>query len=203
MAGPGDDITLQLEAWSRGDDGAFDRLFPMISKELHALARHHLVGHGSGQTLTPTVLVHEAYLRLIGGGQHSFEDRRRFFAYSSRLLRGILIDHLRATDAQKRGGGQIVCPLEEELDLAAETAVDADVLLALHEALCRFERLDSRRAQVVELRFFAGLTAAEIGETLGISAITARRDWQVARRWLYRQMRPIERMDRADGNRRS
>jgi RNA polymerase sigma factor (TIGR02999 family) len=179
MQGP---ITELLRQRAAGDPGAEAELVPLIYAELHALAERHLRGERAGHTLTPTDLIHEAWLRL--GGVGAVDDRRQFFALAARRMRQVLVDHARRRQADKRGGGEAALTLNDaraEAVVGAGEAIDA---LALEQALLQLEAHDARKARVVELRYFAGLEMQEIGALLGISRATALRDWEVARAFL-------------------
>lgn len=184
----GGEITVLLRAWSDGDQQAFADLLPLVLKELRRLARHHMRRSSECPTLQPTALVNEAYLRLVSSPVQGFDDRRQFFAFASKVLREVLVDYVRSRRAQKRGGGEILRPLEEASNVAVEIAVDKDAILSLHVALSKLEKLHQRQARIIELRFFGGLTLSEIARVLNWSDMTIRRDWEVARRWLRREM---------------
>ncbi len=173
------EITRLLDSMRGGDPVAAGQLMPLLYDELRAMAARQIGPQGAGHTLQPTALVHEAYLRLVGD-QH-FESRAHFFAAASQAMRQILVDHARRKRRQKRGG-----QLERQvLDLNDVVApADDDELLALHEALQKLAIHQPRRAQLVELRFFGGMTLAEVAEFLGISPSSADRDWRYARAWL-------------------
>ena len=178
------DVTRLLAEWSGGDRSALDRLVPFVYDELHQIAKRHLASRGP-QTLQSTALVNEAYLRLAGKSNVSFHDRTHFFAVAARVIRGILVDHARERLAQKRGAGAITLNLGEAAGSTAPREVD---LLALDEALGRLAGLDPQQARIVELRYFAGLSIEETAEVQGISPATVKRDWSVARRWIYREL---------------
>lgn len=181
----GDQVTRLLSAWTGGDRQALDELMPLVYSELHRIAKRTWGAQKSDHTLQPTVLIHEAYLKLVGQGERAFHSRTHFFAVASMAMRQVLVNHAEASVAQKRGGGAATVPLRE-----ADEAVqrEAREVLALHDALERLTALDGRKAQVVELRYFGGLSIEETAEALGISAITVTRDWQAARAWLAREL---------------
>jgi RNA polymerase sigma factor (TIGR02999 family) len=167
--------------------------FPLVYDELRRVAHRHLEREAEGHTLSTTALVHEAYLRLKDHDTGAFNDRVHFFAMAARAMRRILVDHARRHHAAKRGAGARRVPLENLERLSGDgLAVDerADLLVALDEALLRLTALDARQAQVVELRFFGGLTEDETAEALGIGLRTAKRDWAKARSWLYQSLYP-------------
>lgn len=187
-------VTQLLRQWSEGDGQAFERLIPLVYDDLRHLARRHLRHERSGHTLQSTGLVHEAFLRLSQSSEMQWKSRSQLFALVSKLMRHILVDHARARQAGKRGGGQIAVSLEDVDEVATdwdhsiqsgELALD---ILALDQCLQRLERLDPQQNQVVELRYFGGLSIEETAETLGISAATVKREWVTARAWLLREM---------------
>jgi RNA polymerase sigma-70 factor (ECF subfamily) len=173
-----------LKAWSGGDASALEQLTPIVYAELHSLARRNLAGEREGHLLQPSALVNEAFLRLIGGAPIEWANRTHFFAFSSRLMRQILIDFARAQDTGKRGHRSPRVDLSDIRDLPRKDASPVD-LIDLDAALNDLARLDARQAQVVELRYFGGLENTEIAAVLGISEPTVVRDWRVARAWLY------------------
>jgi RNA polymerase sigma factor (TIGR02999 family) len=179
------DVSAILSAWSEGDQGAGDELIGIVYQELRRLAAHYLDGERGGQTLQPTALVHELYLKLFTSERLRLHDREHFLAVAARQLRHIVVDHVRKKRAQKRGGSQGTISLDAAHGLVVP--VDARVL-DLDQALARLETLDKRAAQVVELRFFGGLTDDEVGKALDISLATVKRDWDFARSWLLNQM---------------
>lgn len=183
------ELSRVLSAIQQGDPRAADELLPLVYEELRQLAAARLAQEQPGQTLQATALVHEAYLRLVGPAQAPHWDSRgHFFAAAAEAMRRILIDNVRRKHSQKRGGGQ----RRVELDAVAVAAPDdaaADDLLALDEALQQFEREEPLRAQLVKLRYFAGLSIPEAAEALGISPATAKRHWVYARSWLYGKVR--------------
>jgi RNA polymerase sigma factor (TIGR02999 family) len=181
-----DAITQLLRRLSAGEPRADAQLLPLVYEQLRRIAARQMVGERAGHTLSPTALVHEAWMRL--SGEHGLEpaDRRQFFAIAARRMRQVLVDHARRRGAGKRGGGQDA----EALTLSA-LAGDADVgidTLALDQALEQLEALDERKVRVVELRYFGGLDMADIAELLGISRATAQRDWEVARSFLFQAL---------------
>ncbi len=175
--------TLLLRRMDEGDPQAAERLLGLLYGELHEVARGFMGGERAEHTLQPTALVHEAWLRLAGGEHPSFADRAHFVAVAARAMRRILIDHARKRGAQKRGGKGTREALDEAL-LAYEQRGEAD-LLALHEALEELEGLDPQLVRIVEQRFFAGATNAEVARALGVSERTVERGWKTARAWLH------------------
>ena len=187
------DATEILNAAARGDLQAAEQLLPLVYAELQKLAAARLAQEKPGQTLQATALVHEAYLRLVGGQEpgvgdqqsEQWNNRGHFFAAAAEAMRRILVDQARRREAQKRGGHMQRHDLDEVQIAAPEPAVD---LLALDEALTRFERFDPNKAELVRLRYFAGLTIPQAAEALGISATTADRYWAYARAWLHAEL---------------
>ncbi len=186
MADPRDEVTQLLRKWSGGDEQALDQLAPVVYKELRKLAHYHLQRERDGHTLQSTALVHEVYLRLCGQDDLQWQNRAHFFAVAAKMMRRILVDYARRQGAEKRGGDAIHAPLDDALAIAAgEKGAD---LVALDEALEHLQAFDARKCQVVEMRFFAGLEAKEIATVLGTTEATVRRDWTIAKAWLYRFM---------------
>jgi RNA polymerase sigma factor (TIGR02999 family) len=178
-------VSELLAKWQAGDEEAFRALVPQLYKELRRLAHHYLQKERPDHTLQATALVHEAYLRLTRQGPIHFENRAHFLAVSAQLMRQILVEHARRRRAAKRDGGYKVT-LEGAESLLKEPAVD---LMALDDALKGLARLDPRQSQIVELRFFGGLTMEETAQELKISAATVKREWATARLWLHHEMR--------------
>ena len=177
------DVSSLLRAWSEGEQNALDQLTPIVYKELRRLAAHYMRGERSDHSLQATALVNEAYLRLVDYKRMRWQNRAHFFAVSAQLMRRILVDHARRHNL-KRGGGIQHVSLE---DTAVIGGRDED-LVALDEAMQALARIDSRKVQVVELRFFGGLSVEETAEVLKVSPVTVMRDWSTARAWLYREM---------------
>jgi len=178
------DLTTLLMRWREGDREAGNALVAAVYPDLRRLAAYYLRDEPPGQTLQPTGLVHELYLRLFSGEPLSLRDRAHFFAVAAKQMRHLIIDHARARRADKRGGAQVRVPL------SAAEAIPAgdDDLLALDDELAELEKLDGRSASVVELRFFGGLKEDEIAAALAISVATVKRDWEFARAWLLRRL---------------
>lgn len=176
-------VTDLLARWRAGDQQAFDKLMPLVYRELRQLAHHYLRQERTGHTLQSTALVHEAYLRLLGQSPPEWKNRAHFFGIAAHLMRQILVDHARGRAAAKRGGGTILLALDESLAGARGANVD---LIALDKALQELAQLDAQQARIVELRFFAGLTIEDTSEVLGISPATVKREWVTARAWLFR-----------------
>jgi RNA polymerase sigma factor (TIGR02999 family) len=176
------DVTRILDAMERGDARATDELLPLVYQELRLLAAQKLSQEKPGQTLQATALVHEAYLRLVGDGPQSWNSRGHFFGAAAEAMRRILVENARRKESQKRGGGLHRVEMEDQ-DIAIENAPDD--LLALDAALAKLSNLDPTKAELVKLRFFAGLTLDQAAEALGISRATAIRHWSFARAWLF------------------
>ena len=190
MQGPSG-ITRLLRAWSGGDEAALDQLTPLVYDQLRRLASRHMGRERPGHALQTTALVHEAYLRLVNIGELQWQDRGHFFAVSARIMRRILVDAARAQGTAKRGGQfeQVAHSSDIDFDRFPAPATDRPAeLCALDDALSSLARLDARRAQVIELRFFGGLSVDETAEALGVSPQTVMRDWRLARAWLTREL---------------
>jgi RNA polymerase sigma factor (TIGR02999 family) len=179
------EITHLLIAWSNGSQDALEQLYPLVYEELRRLAHRYMSRERPGHTLQTTAVVHEAYLRLIDQRHAQWQNRAHFFAIAAQMMRRILITHAQSHAYAKRGGGTLKVSLDEAAVLSQERAGE---LLALDDALGSLTALDPRRSQVVELRFFGGLSNEEIAEVLKISPNTVTRDWNVAKAWLYREM---------------
>jgi RNA polymerase sigma-70 factor (ECF subfamily) len=178
-------VTKLLLAWSEGEERAREELVPLVYEELHRLAKLYMRRERSGHTLQTSALVNEAYLRLVGVKDVRWQNRAHFFAVSARLMRRILVDFARAKHDLKRGGGALQVSLDEAL--AVSPAPSAD-LLALDEALTRLVLLHPRQGEVVEMRYFGGLSEKEVAEVLKVSLRTIQQDWRLARLWLYREL---------------
>ena len=179
-------ITGLLVAWKAGSNEALDELIPIVYSELRRLARYQLRGERPGHTLEPTALTHEAFLRLFGTRQVSWQNRAHFFAVAAQLMRRVLVEHARKRAATKRGGSITRITLDEAR-APAEPANLVDII-ALHEALTELETVDPRQCRIVELRYFGGLDTDETAEVLGLSPRTVKRDWRVAKIWLRRAL---------------
>lgn len=190
MAGPPDpQVTQLLLAWSQGERAALDELVPLVYEELRRLAHRYMAGERPDHTLQTTALVNEAYLRLIDLRQVQWEDRAHFFALSAQLMRRILVEFARARGAGKRGGGVPKVSVDEAL---LGPPLQSQDLVALDDALTAMAAVDPRQSQVVELRFFGGLTVEETAEALQVSPQTVLRDWKLAKAWLRREMRKAD-----------
>jgi len=181
-----ENITELLGAWSGGDDEALALVTPLVHAELRQIARRHMRGERPDHTLQVTALVNECYLRLADGQHVRWQDRTHFLAWASRVMRRVLVDFARERQAGKRGGGAVHVPLD---DSRPAPAPDRD-LVALDDALAALGDIDERKARVVELRFFGGLSNDEVAGVLGLSAKTVMRDWQLAKAWLLEQLDP-------------
>lgn len=180
----GTDVSVLLRAWSGGDQTALGRLTPIVYRELHRLAGRYMRRERPGHSLQTTALVNEAYMRLVGYTRMRWQDRAHFFAVAAQVMRRILVEHARRHNL-KRGGDVPHVALDE----AALVGADADVdLVALDDAMTALARVDPRKMQVVEMRFFGGLSVEETAEVLGISPVTVKRDWRIAKAWLYREL---------------
>ena len=179
-----DDVSKLLRAWTDGDGRALEDLIPIVYAELRRLAHHYRRGERAGHSLQTTALVHEAYLRLVDCKRMQWQNRAHFFGLSGQLMRRILVENARRRNL-KRGGGVQHISFDETAVLDRERAPD---LIALDDALNALGRVDSRKVQVVEMRYFGGLSMEETAEVLNVSLITVRRDWSAARIWLYREL---------------
>ena len=178
-------VTQLLEHWSHGDDAALAELTPLVYEELRRLAHHHMGRERPEHTLQTTALVNEAYLRLADQTNPSWQNRAHFFALAARAMRQILVNYAKSYRAQKRGGGALKVELDEAALVSPE---QSQAIVDLHEALERLGTLDSRKARVVELKYFGGLNHGEIAEVMKISTVTVRRDWVFAKAWLYSEL---------------
>lgn len=174
-----------LDGVARGEPHALDRLLPVVYEEMRRLAASYLRGERHDHTLQPTALAHEAYLRLLGQRHANWQGRGHFLGVAARAMRSVLVDHARRRKAQKRGGGQAPLPLDTTMLVAGHAPVAFD---DLDQALLDLARLSERQARVVELRYFGGLTIEETAEVLEVSPVTVKRDWALARAWLYREL---------------
>ena len=180
-----EDLTVLLLAWRGGDEDALNRLIPAVEQQLRRIARRVMSHERPDDTLQPTALVNEVYLRLVDMRRVSWTDRAHFFALAARSMRRILVSYARSQRSQKRGAGALKMELDEAALVSPEESKE---IVDLHEALERLATLDSRKAQVVELKYFGGLNYDEMAEVLKISPVTVRRDWRFAKAWLYTQL---------------
>jgi RNA polymerase sigma factor (TIGR02999 family) len=181
-------VTRLLREWSDGDESSLEQLMPLVHGELHRLAHQHMRREGPGHVLQTSALINEAYLRLVDQPQIRWENRSHFFGIAARLMRRILVDDARKRNSAKRGGSLIQVPLDEAASLAQEQAAN---VTALDEALKRLEAIDARQGQIVELRFFGGLSIEETASVLQVSPGTVMRDWTFARAWLRTEMTSV------------
>jgi RNA polymerase sigma-70 factor, ECF subfamily len=184
-APPQQQVTQLLDGWRGGDQGALEKLIPLVQPELHRLAHHYMSRERTDHTLQTTALLDEAYLRLADNTKPLWQNRTHFFAAAAQLMRRIMVDHAREHRSLKRGGGAQKVALDEA---ASVTETRSEELLALDEALERLAGQDPRKSQIVELRYFGGLTIRETAEFLNLSLRTVEREWNMARAWLYRAL---------------
>lgn len=187
-----DEITAMLRAWGDGNREALDELVPRVYDELHRQAHRYLRGERPNHTLQTSALINEAYLLLAGQKDVQWQNRTHFFGIAASIMRRILVDYARTQQRAKRGGNEANLPLDMALSIVAEmtneqTKID---LILLNDALDKLTEIDERQARIVELRYFSGLTVEETAEVLDISAMTVKRDWNVAKAWLHREMSP-------------
>jgi RNA polymerase sigma-70 factor (ECF subfamily) len=179
------DVTSLLEAWGRGEEGALQELIPVVYDELRKIARRHMAGERPSHTLQTTALIHEVYVRLVDVSSASVHNRAHFLALCARLMRNVLVDFARSRQYDKRGGGALHVELDEALHVSPGPQPD---LIGIDDALKRLAVFDPRKSQVVELRFFGGLTVEETAEALDVSRETVLRDWKLAKAWLLREL---------------
>jgi RNA polymerase sigma factor (TIGR02999 family) len=179
------EVTQLLKAWGQGDEGALNKLIPLVQVELHRLAHRYMSRERPGHTLQSTALVNEVYLRLVDIAQVSWQDRVHFFSISARMMRRILTDFARSRNDLKHGGAALHVSFDEALAVSPEQ--DANIL-AIDEAIVALAAVDARKSQVVELRFFGGLSVEETAEVLKVSPETVKRDWRFAKSWLHRML---------------
>jgi RNA polymerase sigma factor (TIGR02999 family) len=180
-------ITRMLQEWNDGKREAINDLMPLVYDELHRQAKRYLRRERANHTLQTTALIHEAYLKLIGQRNVEWEGRTHFYAIAAQAMRRILVDHARTVKREKRGGDNVILPIDEALQIAGKEVKTVD-LIALDEALTGLASRDERQARIVELRYFADLTLEETARALGISRATAALDWSMAKAWLFREL---------------
>jgi len=180
------EITQLLLAWSDGDQAALEKLTPLVYAELRRLAKGYMFGERTGHTLQTTALINEAYLRLIDWKNVRWQSRAHFFGIAAQVMRRILVDFARSRNYAKRGGGARQVPLDDAINVYEDPSAE---LIALDDALKSLAEIDRRKSQVVELKFFGGLSAEETAEALKVSQRTVEREWNLARAWLYRELR--------------
>ena len=188
MEGKSAQITQLLLAWRKGEPRALDELMPLVLRELKKIARNFMRGQREGHTLQTTALVNEAFMRLVDSSRVNWQDRSHFFAISAQLMRRVLVDVARRKNSAKRGGERVQVSLADDVKAAPQKNAD---LIALDEDLERLSQLNPRHGQIVELKYFGGLTEEEIAETLKVSVRTIRRDWNLARAWLFRELKAV------------
>jgi len=180
-----DDVTQLLTAWREGDQGALDKLMPLVYDELRRIASRYMKRERPGHTLQTTALVNEAFLRMVGQQNVDWQNRAHFFGVAATVMRHLLVDRARANGRVRRGANPQQVTLEEGAAVSEQKGED---LLALDEALTKLNEIDERKVKIVELRYFSGLNAAETAEVLGVSEITIKREWLKAKAWLYREL---------------
>jgi RNA polymerase sigma factor (TIGR02999 family) len=179
------EVTSLLAAWGKGDQSALNELMPLVYNELHRIAKRSWNGQNQGNTLQPTALINEAFLKLAGSDNTAFQNRGHFMAVACTAMRQVLVNHALSHRAAKRGSGDVAVSLD---DVQLAVHQEAAEVVALHEALDRLQAVDSRKSKVVEMRYFGGFSIEEIAEALGVSVITVNRDWRLARAWLNREL---------------
>lgn len=182
---PQGEVTSLLAAWGGGDQKALNELMPLVYNELHRIARRSWNWQNQGNTLQPTALINEAFIKLAGAENASFQNRCHFIAVACTAMRQILVNHALSRRSTKRGGGAVTVSLD---DVQLAVHQEAAEVVALHEALERLQAVDPRKSKVVEMRYFGGFSIEEIAEALGVSVVTVNRDWRLARTWLIREM---------------
>jgi len=187
-AASSDGITELLKAWSDGDPSAREKLIPLVMDDLRRIAKHHLDRERSGHSLQTTALVNEAYVRLVGMRSVHWKDRAQFFAFSAQLIRHILVDAARARRSRKRGGDVVKVSLDEAFAVSDRSAD----LVALDDALTALSAVDPRKAKMIELRFFGGLSVKETAEVLNVAPETVLRDWKLTKAWLWREIKGLK-----------
>jgi RNA polymerase sigma factor (TIGR02999 family) len=178
-------VTELLAAWSNGDESALNTMMPLVYDELHRMARRFMARQKAGHTLQPTALINEAFIKLVGNENKEWKDRAHFFGVAAQAMRHILVDYARSRSYAKRGGGAQRVDLDQALAVTQERTGD---IVALDDALNELTKVDARKSQVVELRYFGGLTVDETAEVLKVSSVTVMRDWSLAKAWLYREL---------------
>ena len=179
------EVTSLLAAWGKGDQSALNELMPLVYNELHRIAKRSWNGQNQGNTLQPTALINEAFLKLAGSDNTAFQNRGHFMAVACTAMRQVLVNHALSHREAKRGSGDVAVSLD---DVQLAVHQEAAEVVALHEALDRLQAVDSRKSKVVEMRYFGGFSIEEIAEALGVSVITVNRDWRLARAWLNREL---------------
>ena len=180
------DITQMLINWRNGDERALDRLMPAVYQELHRIASGYLSKERPNHTLQPTALIHEAYLQLVKEQDAQWQNRKHFYRVAAQVMRNILVNHALARKAEKRGGGDTTVSLDETIAVSEKCHWD---IVALNGALNNLATVDARKSQLVELRFFAGLSMEEIAEVMGLSLTTVNREWRLTKAWLHGEIK--------------
>jgi len=183
-----EDVTTLLLEWNGGNRAALDALLPLVYRELRQMARRYLLSENRGHTLEPTALVHEVYLRLVDQNRVNWQNRAQFFGVSAQIIRRLLVDHARARNRLKRGGAELKVTWTENFNVPNVPDQNSVNLVVLDDALNRLTELDPQQGRIVELRFFGGLSIEESAAALDISPATVKRDWAMARAWLFREM---------------
>jgi len=191
-AAPRHDVTRLLQQWQDGSREALDRLIPLVYDELHALASRHLSREWRHSRLQTTVVLNEAYVKLVGQRDVSWQNRGHFFAVAAQLMRRIVIDHARREAREKHGGAATHVELDDAMHVSAGSDVDVVDALALDRALQKLEQIDPDQGRIVELRFFGGLTVEETADVLGVSPATIKRDWAIAKGFLHRELAGLD-----------
>jgi len=181
-------VTNLLRRWGRGDREALDQLMPLVYQELHRMASRYMTGERAGHTLQSTALVHEAYVRLVDQRLADWQNRAQFFGLAAQAMRRILVDHARSRGRAKRGSGEPRAAMDAIDAVAAPDSVDVEDAVAIDVALNKLQAIDPGQAEIVELRFFGGLTVEETAEVLSLSPRTVKREWALARAWLHREL---------------
>ena len=181
-------VTNLLQRWGRGDREALDQLMPLVYQELHRMASRYMTGERAGHTLQSTALVHEAYVRLVDQRLADWQNRAQFFGLAAQAMRRILVDHARSRGRAKRGSGEPRAAMDAIDAVAAPDSVDVEDAVAIDVALNKLQAIDPGQAEIVELRFFGGLTVEETAEVLSLSPRTVKREWALARAWLHREL---------------
>jgi len=182
------DITQLLQDWQRGDRDALDRLMPLVYDELHLIATRHLARERRERTLQTTALVNEAYMKLVGQRKVDWQNRAHFFALAAQMMRRIILDDARRRHREKHGGDAVLVPIDDVEIATPSEAVDAVDVLELDRALTDLEAIDADQSRIVELRFYGGLTIEETAEVMGVSIATIKREWAMAKGWLFRAL---------------
>jgi RNA polymerase sigma-70 factor, ECF subfamily len=185
MTSPSEEVTQLLVAWSDGDEGALDKLMPLVYAELRQMAKRFMRSQREGHTLQTTALIHEAFLKLVNQPEKHFQNRAHFFGVAAQAMRHILVDYARSRKYAKRGGGERPVSLDEAVVVSEERAAE---LVALDDALDALAKVDPRKCRIVEMRYFGGMSVEETADVLKVSVDTVMRDWRMAKTWLLREL---------------